>query len=58
MTLRAARRAVLHPGAPAAVLLALAAAGAALAGTAAPVAVVLLALVLGAAAGFANSGST
>ena len=55
--MRDALRPVLHPATTAGVLLALAAAGLALHGHPAW-AVPLLALVAGAAAGFANSGST
>jgi hypothetical protein len=55
--MRAALRPVLHPATTAGVLLALAAAGLALHGHPAR-AVPLLAVVAGAAAGFANSGST
>ena len=55
--MRAALRPVLHPATPAGALLALTAAGVALRGHPAW-AVPLLAVVAGAAAGFANSGST
>ncbi len=54
---RRALRPALHPAAPATVLLGLAAAGVALRGHP-EWAVPLLAVVAGAAAGFANSGST
>lgn len=55
----AARRAALHPSTTALALLGAAGAGAAAAGSGHPaLAVWLLALTTGAAAGFANSGST